>query len=578
MSIVSEAILSGHLEEARRLVLNGADPNEQDRYGYTPLIEAIIVEETALVQFLIEHGARVNDDDIAGCTPLHWAADYALYGIMEMLLKHGADPNRYSADGLPILVNPLLRKQTELVNLLLRNGAQLELAQDYIDLKLLAHRFELRGYADLVDANGLFFEFDVEGFFLEFSLHCIGASYERYAARPHPSHPLQARFNQAAHRVLAGYQVAYEIMKRKLSRRRIEEDFALDDLLEAPFYIVPVSFQGHAVTLLKYRNYFAKCDRGVKRLSDTVIISEVTKPLAWNASLVKELLLENKDEHFMHTTLKKRLGLKPLATLPSRYQIAGNCSWANVEASIPTALWLLFYQPEQTPTEQTQLKKEVMKYYTDWIEWERDEALEAFLKGTLAASNARKAARIALLAALLLQRAVSLKPIEIKRAKKIMPFLLEPQHRYILDAYLHVYLSPRSGQLGVQFMRLLERCGFPVQSTSPAHPGRAQSNHQGEWPHRVHSPLHAAARSGDRRQLQQALEQLQMDVDLQDETGSTALMYAAFRGDTPMVDYLLKRGADPAIRNHKNGSALDYAVFAKQVSVIERLLKASHSS
>ena len=97
-----------------------------------------------------------------------------------MLLAHGADPNAYTLTGDPVLVKPLLRRQSRLKQLLIRSGANIDFAQDYINTKLLGHRFELVGYADIVDHQQRFIEVDFEGFILEFTIGIILNSLQEY--------------------------------------------------------------------------------------------------------------------------------------------------------------------------------------------------------------------------------------------------------------------------------------------------------------------------------------------------------------------------------------------------------------
>ena len=69
----------------------------------------------------------------------------------------------------------------------MRFGADPEFALDYINTKLLGHRYELRGYADIVDQEGRFTELSYEGFILEFTLDVVRQSLadfkNNYAAR-----------------------------------------------------------------------------------------------------------------------------------------------------------------------------------------------------------------------------------------------------------------------------------------------------------------------------------------------------------------------------------------------------------
>jgi ankyrin repeat protein len=86
----------------RVLVEAGANVNEPDRRGLTPLVRAITSNSAAVTQTLIELGADVNQADERGNTPLHYAAlsDYGETEVVRLLLAAGANRKVKNKDGL----------------------------------------------------------------------------------------------------------------------------------------------------------------------------------------------------------------------------------------------------------------------------------------------------------------------------------------------------------------------------------------------------------------------------------------------------------------------------------------------
>jgi ankyrin repeat protein len=87
------AAWKGHLEVARVLLANGADPNLQDRnehYGGTPLHAAAHGNQKAVVALLVAHGADVHVRGPNGRTPLEETAYHKATAAAKVLRAHGA--------------------------------------------------------------------------------------------------------------------------------------------------------------------------------------------------------------------------------------------------------------------------------------------------------------------------------------------------------------------------------------------------------------------------------------------------------------------------------------------------------
>ena len=84
---------AGDTAALRRLVANGADPNERGGVNdWTPLMHAIHTNQIGSIGALLDLHANPNATSRGGETPLMMAAGYGQTAIVRLLLKRGADP------------------------------------------------------------------------------------------------------------------------------------------------------------------------------------------------------------------------------------------------------------------------------------------------------------------------------------------------------------------------------------------------------------------------------------------------------------------------------------------------------
>ena len=102
LSLVGYAQL-GNLKRVRELIEHGADMENADINGDTPLIVASIHGHLEVVRYLLEQGANRDKANNYGWTSLHLAANMGHLEIAKLLMVYGADLNARTNSGeLPI--------------------------------------------------------------------------------------------------------------------------------------------------------------------------------------------------------------------------------------------------------------------------------------------------------------------------------------------------------------------------------------------------------------------------------------------------------------------------------------------
>ncbi len=461
-------IIYGTEKEVEDYLVQQENLDVIDEYGYTPLIQTAIVNSTKKAQLLVNAKADVNFTDLTGRTALHWACDNNNYKIAKSLIRAGANTNAYTYAGQPVLTMPYLRGYEEVKQLLYANHADLNFVQDFINAKLLGHRFELEGRIDIVDNRGKFIEVEFEGFYLEFSLEIVRDSLKDFKNNYGGKH-LKPYFEKLK-LIIDKLGVAIELMKYQHYLLDIKQyDQQINIILTDKLLIIPISFSGHAITLIRMGSWLVRCDRGeFGRDNGTVIIYKMGKSESFNSNFIKTLIYRRQDKSFINAGLAQVLDLKVIAKLPISSQASGNCTWANVEAVVPAMMYLLLLQ-ERASANKVDLEaclQEAMRFYGDWQVWDKRRALEFCVQSYYSANPARKASKAAMLAAVLFQTCTYGNEVHGEYAEKILPILTTSEYHYILQSYIDVFGGRHPHPLLTNLNSYLDDFGFDMSRLS----------------------------------------------------------------------------------------------------------------
>lgn len=451
---IANDIISHRMPDFEGYIRAGESLDDIDEYGFTPLIECAITRQIKTAEQLIARKVDVNKPDVTGRTPLHWAVDNNDLELARLLLAYGADPNAYTRNGLSVLVYPVLRGQDSLKQLLYHHGAKLDFALDFINAKLIGHRFELQGDVDIINSKGEFIELDYEGFILEFTVAIVKDSLRRFISS-YSSRHLRNHF-PLIHTIMDAFNDAAELLQFQHQRILDEKHRKkIAEILKAPMLILPAASRGHALCFVRFHQWWAKIDRGENSLEEgSVNIYKITRSEALTVQFIEDFLYKKQNRRYFHHVINQQLGLLPITQLPISSQISGNCSWANVQAVIPVA-----YAMQELHNAEDFNPQLAISLYDEWVEWDKDRALDECIQRFYLASRERKASIAAMLGGVLFQACDHGKRHHVDRAEKILSILVLPDYYYILKSYLDEYCIKRLTKKGNNLLKLLDDCG-----------------------------------------------------------------------------------------------------------------------
>ncbi|MCV6608174.1 MAG: AMIN domain-containing protein [Campylobacterales bacterium] len=137
-SPISVAVANKDTTMVSKLLKKGANANETTPEGYGLLTTAIDNEDSETAMVLIKNGANVDGNDESN-TPLANSAIKALNNgnfnrVGNQLLSNNANPNVMMKNQIPVLLYTIKTKNTELAKSLIKSGAELDYVEENISM------------------------------------------------------------------------------------------------------------------------------------------------------------------------------------------------------------------------------------------------------------------------------------------------------------------------------------------------------------------------------------------------------------------------------------------------------------
>ncbi len=125
-SVLHFLAIEGFTDAVKFMAESGADVNEKDDNGHTPLIDVALLGNDEVAAVLLKHGADPNAQSDAFDNVLHAAVPSGNPRLVELLLSHGAKAD-YRTDLGESIRDALPRKKVlreQIVNVLKRHGVK----------------------------------------------------------------------------------------------------------------------------------------------------------------------------------------------------------------------------------------------------------------------------------------------------------------------------------------------------------------------------------------------------------------------------------------------------------------------
>lgn len=124
--LITEHLFFDNPAQIKSLLQRGADVDEVDSSGRTPLMHAVMLGNAGNAEVLLDHGANIEAVDQSGRTPLKHAILLKREDLVRLLLARGANTEATGGEGGQTPLMTALIGSPKIVKILLQHGANAE--------------------------------------------------------------------------------------------------------------------------------------------------------------------------------------------------------------------------------------------------------------------------------------------------------------------------------------------------------------------------------------------------------------------------------------------------------------------
>ena len=322
----------GALSYVESLVAHGADVNQTDKYGATPLLSACFFREYDVVEYLltlpsVNVNLPMNDvmEKFSGIAPIMFMIMDNKYTIIETLKAHPTFDAEF---------NTALIEKAGFIDYL--NAHPLINHSDVLDAfhfaREFGHKFDIGGCYTMAAFQAYPPQcFSFEGDFNEIAVQYLVNAYDPFY------HEVILQSQLPPWGAMA-YQQVYDAIHFTAEHTNfIAEDY-YQRAISGEMVIIPSGWAAHSIYFVIDGDRLYRANRG--DLSDGIIgIDEfrITQPDHLSPYIISYMLIAEGEPDFLQEDMVDMLGLSLLGQVETPSQQVGNCAWTSAETAVEAA-------------------------------------------------------------------------------------------------------------------------------------------------------------------------------------------------------------------------------------------------